>query len=48
MGAVLPPDPLRVDEPDERLVYQCSGLQGVSLPFAAHVAAGEPAKLAFD
>jgi hypothetical protein len=48
VGAVLPADAAQVDEAKERLVDEGRGLQSVIVAFAAHLEAGQPAKLLVD
>jgi len=45
--AILPADAAGVRQPEERLVHERSGLQGVSATLAAHVASSQAAKLRF-
>jgi hypothetical protein len=45
--AILPADPAGVRQPEERLVHQGRGLQGVPAALAAHVPSREAAELRF-
>jgi len=45
MRAILPPQPLRLDEPKERLINQRRGLQRMAPTLPCDVAARQPPKL---